>query len=465
VSGGADSVALAWILHTISAADAEGVAVTGLLHMNHGLRGDESARDEAFCRALAARLDQPIEVGQADVAALARARGQSIEAAARDTRYAFFLEAARRLGAAHVATGHTIDDQAETVLLRLLRGSGGRGVTGIRVRRGPFVRPLLECRRAELREYLAWRGEVFCEDSSNEDQGIARNRVRHQLLPQIALVAPGGVRALARFAALAGDDEAYLTDRAIEAASFVVLSNEGGVTVDAASSRRGGGVQPLKLDVVALKKLPSAVARRLVRRVAEQVAPGTGFAMRHFDAVLRLAATDKPAGHLDLPGLTIEREGQTMTVGPSARGWLSPGAPTGRVAPFERPLPVPGQVKVDEVGVTITAAAASVAPDELASGGANVAVVQAAAVALPLRVRNRRNGDRFRPLGAPGRRKLQDVLVDRKVPQRMRDRVPLVVDAAGRIVWVVGVTIADECRVTTPGAGVVVLKVQPQEGP
>src|SRR5439155_6955883 len=129
-------------------------------------------------------------------------------------RYQFFSEAAARLDATAVATGHTLDDQAETVLLRLLRGTGSRGVSGIRLRRGAFIRPLLTTRRNDLRQYLIARGESFCDDSSNRSLAVPRNQVRHRLLPVIEDIAPGAIAALARFAALAGDDEECLQNAA-----------------------------------------------------------------------------------------------------------------------------------------------------------------------------------------------------------------------------------------------------------
>src|SRR5688572_8287520 len=206
ISGGSDSVALAWILH--EAAPRASWRVVGLVHVNHGLRGDDAAADEAFCRELAARLGWPIDVSHVDVRARAHERRQSIEAAARGARYDCFEGAAARLGATVVATAHTMDDQAETVLLRLLRGAGSRGISGIRERRGRIVRPLLGCRRLELREFLNDRQELFREDASNLDLSIPRNRLRHELMPVIERLAPGGVAALARAAALAADDEA-----------------------------------------------------------------------------------------------------------------------------------------------------------------------------------------------------------------------------------------------------------------
>jgi tRNA(Ile)-lysidine synthase len=452
VSGGADSVALAWILHELgvqgaSPDDAPGAShtdapyvrpwvVVGLIHVNHGLRGEDSAADEAFCGDLAARLSWPIDISTVDVRAHARARKQSIETAARALRYACFEAAADRLGATVVATAHTMDDQAETVLLRLLRGAGTRGLSGIRARRGRFVRPLLECRRAELRDYLASRGETFREDTSNDDRSIPRNRLRHELMPRLERFAPGAVAALARCAALAADDERVLDELARQSAISV---------------RRGDDA----LDAGALAALPPAIARRVVRLVAEHVIPGVTWSAGHIEAVRRLAESveDRMERHLDLPGVNLARRGPVLTFRAHKAG-------PNPVPGFDWPLAVPGVTDIPELGATIHARCGAAAPAAWppASNG-RVAVLDAAALALPLRVRNRRPGDRLRPIGAPGRRKLQDLFVDRKIPREDRDRVPIVVDATGRIVWVAGVAVAEECRATTPEASMVILEL------
>lgn len=435
VSGGGDSVALVWLLRDLSAE--RGFELAGLVHVNHQLRGEASDEDEAFCRALAERLQIPFDVTRVDVRALAQASRQSIEAAARTARYVAFDAAMDRLGATTLATGHTRDDQAETVLLRLLRGAGTRGVAGIRLRRGRIIRPLLDCRRADLREWLAERGEMFREDQSNDDVSIARNRIRHELLPVIARIAPTGVEALGRFAELAAADDDWLTKSAIESAASVVLSDEGAAPSGVA------------LDVAALNRLPPALAGRVILMAASRVSARSALSLRHLDAVLALAGADKTDGHTDLPGLAIDRSGGVLRIR-GARG-------RAESATYDRALPVPGMVELPGAGGRISASVAPRAGGRVMAG--TVATLQSSALTLPLRVRNRRDGDRLRPLGAPGRRKLQDLLVDRKVPRAERDSVPLVVDAGGRIVWVAGVTIAHECRVTAPEAGVVILEL------
>ncbi len=447
VSGGSDSVALTFLLHELARASHRGWTVAGLIHVNHGLRGDEAERDESFVRALAARLGHPVEVGRVDVAAEARAARQSLEAAARRLRYRILEDAARRLDATVVATGHTLDDQAETVLLRLLRGAGLRGLAGIRARRGVFIRPLLDCPRRELRRFLAEHAEPHCEDSTNADTAIPRNLLRRDLMPVIERLAPGGVAALGRLAALAEADEAFLEARAIELAADVVLSDRNGV----------------QLNRAALVGLPVPLARRLIRRLLEQGAPGTPPAARHVEAVRDLAGGGRQDGHLDLPGVAVQVRGPEMWLwsrGHAGSREVRPGPGNAKAACWpSRTLDVPGEVEVPEAGVVLRATCSAAAIPASASG--ETAVLQEGTFTRPLQVRNRLPGDWLRPLGAPGRRKLQDVLVDRKVPRAVRDAVPLVVDGRGHIVWVVGLTIAEECRVRSQAAGMVVLNVVP----
>ncbi len=433
LSGGPDSVALTWVLRELEAHAPW--RLTGLIHVHHGLRGADADADEVFCRALASRLDLPIHVTRADVPALARTGRLSVEAAARRARYAAFDVAAEALRATTVATAHTLDDQAETVLLRLLRGAGGRGLSAIRPRRGSYIRPFIDCRRAAIVQYLNERGEPFRDDASNRDLSIPRNRIRHSIVRLIDDEWPGGVAALARAADLARDDEDCLMNLALAAGSIEV-EQEG-----------------VRLDPGTLATQPPAIGRRLIRMAIE----AAGGIPRFLDveAVRRLARADKRAGMLHLPHLSVERREGAL--------WFARSGPSeGRVpAPFAPvPLGLPGEVRLSETGPTIRASfdqRADLAQASVRLG--HTAVVQADTLLRPLSVRYRRPGDRLRPLGAPGSRKLQDWFVDRKVPRASRDRVPLVVDAQDRIVWVAGFTIAHEYRVTAPAGGVVVLEL------
>ena len=430
VSGGADSVALAHWLRAHHDCEPNRVRFVGLIHVNHKLRGAESDRDEVFCRGLARRLGVGIEVIEAPIPA---ATGRSPESAARAARYRAFDAAAVRLGATRVATAHTADDQAETVLMRLLRGAGSRGVSGIRAERGLYVRPFLACRRSTLRTWLESQGEASCEDSTNADRSIARNRVRHELLPIISQLAPGGIVALARAATLAGDDEQVLEALAIDSAASVVL-----YTDTAAAD----------LDRDRLLVLPPAIARRVLRLVFERVAPHAPWRADHFEAVLRLAGRRAGGGSLDLPGVRIERVSKELRVRAGARV---------TVPDFAYTLPSGGEVRVAEAGLGISARELNGASN--LTDGAYVLTVPS--TAFPITVRNRRPGDRVAMRG--GTRKVQDLMVDAKIPRSERARVPLVVAADGRILWVIGQSGANVPVAGTDGANMVTLKVRKLE--
>lgn len=432
VSGGSDSVALLLVLSELAAKSRW--SLSGIVHVNHQLRPEADA-DAAFVSDLAHRVSLPIVSTRVDIAQRVRQQRRSMETIAREARYECFEDAAIRLGATIVATGHTLDDQAETVMLRLLRGSGSRGVAAVRPRRGIYVRPLLDCRRTDLRAYLASRGQTFCEDVSNLSLTIPRNRLRHQLMPIIDDLTAGGVRALARFARLADADERELTRQA-RAASVIQSADDG-----------------VQLSVAGLAALPAAIARRVVRDAIEQA--GGVPTLGHVEAVLALSRAARRTGETHLHGLVAARTDEVLLLSRTLVG----GKPAG--TPISRELPVPGAIELPETGATIRASFLTGRDSHpRAERGSPRVALQADAVRTPFVVRTRRPGDRIRPLGAPGSRSLQNLFVDRKVPRAERDVVPLVVDAAGRIVWVAGVAIAHDCQVTAPEAGMVILELE-----
>jgi tRNA(Ile)-lysidine synthase len=451
LSGGADSVALLLILKQYEANGA--LRVAGAAHVNHQLRGADADGDEAFCAALAARYGVPFISERVDVAALARAEKRSIEDAARVARLAFFERAAAALHADVVAVAHTKDDQAETFLLRLMRGAGTRGLAGIRPKAGRIVRPLLEVDRGALREYLAARAETFREDATNADVRIPRNRVRHELLPYLGShFSPGIVDVLARTAELARQDEEFLHEEAIKLAAGVVLSD---VTI--------------RLDAIGLSSAHRALSSRVAHAALQRLAGSKAIHFEHVDRLLALAADDA-AGEgraISLPGQIAVRVGDRIELRPAQRSRRRRKAEGGREEEgnsFAVSLSIPGEVQLGAQAVAAeriveTPAEPGRQKKKWHARGAEVGVA-AGALALPLAVRSRRPGDRFRPLGAPGRRKLQDFLVDRKVRREDRDAVPLVVDAHDRIVWVVGQSVAEDFRVTDPSQGVILLKVR-----
>jgi tRNA(Ile)-lysidine synthase len=314
LSGGADSVSLSVLLPGVSREF--GAEVVALAHLNHGLRpGAED--DQRFCGEFAARLGLPFETEAADVRALARERRTSIEDAGRIARYAFLRRVMAGREAARIAVAHTLNDQAETVLLRLCRGAGPKGLASIFPKAGPVIRPLLDVRRAAIDAFVAAEGIAFREDPTNRDLTFARNRVRHELLPYLAQhVGEGIVEVLARQAVIAREDADWLEQAATESARSLVLEEETGISVDAAG----------------LRQLHPALARRVVQAVLVRVANAhdegrKGHRQRrrfigfdHVDAVLRLAGgaeTPVVAGEMiDLPGLRVKQNGGRLRFEP-----------------------------------------------------------------------------------------------------------------------------------------------------
>jgi len=448
LSGGPDSVALTHLLREL---EAQGdLVVAGLAHFHHQLRGADADEDEAFCRGMSAALGVPIEVGRADVGRIARDSGRSVEDAARELRYRFLAEAADRLEAEAIATGHTLDDQAETFLLRLVRGSASRGLAGILPRAGRIVRPLLEIRRADLRQYARERGLGWREDATNDDVSIPRNRVRHELIPYLERgFNPQIVDVLAREAGLARWDDDRLNAEAIDLASTIVLTTKTG---------------NIEIDAGALRSLDLALSSRVAHHALSRAAGGRFVGTDQVVRILELAA--EPVGAAaDLPGQRAIRQSTGIVLGPPLRRIR--GAKAGSANSFRFPLSIPGEVTLDNQEWTVSA-------DRLESldrsGGFGPArgvevVIAADPAALPLAVRFRQRGDRFRPLGMNRGKKLQDFLVDRKIPREIRDSLPLVVDRDDRIVWVVGESVSEDFRVTEPARGVILLKARRLGGP
>jgi tRNA(Ile)-lysidine synthase len=445
LSGGSDSVAL---LHIIRDLDAAGeLRAAGVAHFNHQLR-DSAIRDERFCAELAESFGWPLCVEREDVAARARRERRSLEDAARTARHAFFERARAHFDAGVVALGHTRDDQAETFLLRLLRGAGPRGLASMHPRNGPIVRPLLSCRRDELRADLAERRVPYVEDESNADVRIPRNRVRAELLPFLEdRFNPAIVDVLADEADLAREMWEWLELQADEL------------------FRRARGTDGLRLDLATLTAAPLALRRAVVWRAMTEAATGRPVGFEHVRAVLRLIESGEDAS-LDAPGHRVDRRGPDLVL--TSRQPGSRGRDRGSGSNFlDFPLSIPGEVPLPGAGCVLSAEAGSagaIASYAMASDSA-VAVVRRDLCSGLLRVRNRRPGDRFRPVGVGGRKKLQDFFVDRKVARQRRDRVPLVVDETNRIGWVAGFGIDEAFRVTDPAQAVLILKLKLLGGP
>jgi tRNA(Ile)-lysidine synthase len=424
VSGGADSVALLHLLLTLAPELSLRLSV---LHVDHGLRPD-SERDARFVLGLAARLGVPAEVARVTVPA-----GGSLEAAARAERYAALEAHARRLGAARIALGHTADDQAETVLMRMLGGAGVRGLAGIPPRRGRIIRPLIETRRAALVAALEAAGLPWIEDPSNRDPAFLRNRIRHDLLPALSRGYGGDVSVtLDRLARMCRE-----TVNAIERVARRELDRHG-VAADGA----------VVLPHAVLAELPGQVAAEVLRQAAERLggrAPLRAWAHR---GLARILASPPPRRPFRLGGVAVEvGSGRVRLAAGESPRWLP------------RELTVPGRVELPEIGRAIEARLVCGGGYEVPRGRRRVSF-DAARLPARLTVRARRSGDRFSPFGGPGRRRLKSFLIDAKIPRWERARLPLV-EADGRILWVAGVRRSDEAPVTADTGQVLELTLDP----
>jgi tRNA(Ile)-lysidine synthase len=274
-----------------------GAEVVALAHLNHGLRA-EAVDDEAACAALATRLGLPFLVEHVDVAAEATRLRTSIEDAGRIVRYAFLEAAAARAGATRIAVAHTQNDQAETMLLRLVRGAGPVGLAGIYPRAGSVVRPLLLATRAEVETWLRDRGLIWREDASNQDVAIPRNRIRHELMPWLREhFGPSVDAVMARQADVFREDAERLDAEATEIARDLVLHN----------------IERSDIPLSPLLERPAAVARRVLLLVLRQRAAGRFIGLQHVDRVLALATGDDERAAADLPGQRVERRGNLLT--------------------------------------------------------------------------------------------------------------------------------------------------------
>lgn len=444
VSGGADSCALALVLHALQSA--YGLSLH-LAHLNHGLRG-EAAADAAFCREFARRLGLPFSGGEADVAARARREKTSLEAAARAARYEFLESVRQQVHADRIAVGHTVDDLTETFFLNLFRGSGLDGLTALRPRREDgLIRPLLECTHRQAEAYCRQRGVAWREDASNVDVRFRRNQVRVRLLPLIRQAfCPDVARKVGRLCALLRDDRDELDTRARE------------LLHPALTPLSGGGVE---VEGAALLAAPPALARRMVR---EAVATAAGnrhnTSWQHVDQCLHFLRHPRGSRTVPFPGVRcVVESSQRIRILP-----LPVEEETG-VSPFRIAVPVPGAVALPKGGLDLVTRVIPRPEKLVLSRPAGEVFLDADRVGSRLWMRSLRPGDRMRPLGMTGTKKLSDLLIDAKVPRRERSQVA-VVENEHHIVLVVGsrleagLRLDDRVKVTPGSRRILVVRAE-----
>jgi len=429
VSGGTDSVCL---LHLLSNLKDELGLTLHVAHLDHRLRGDESRADAEYVSALAERLGVAATLGQADVKAYRKEKKLSLEEAAREVRYAFLAGVARSLGTRFIVTGHTLDDHVETVLLHIIRGSGTRGLAGLKPlttrtvdnTQLTIVRPLFDIMRTETLEYCHRQGLEPRLDSSNFELSPLRNKIRLQLMPLLTRYNSNISGVLTRLSVTASDEMDYLDQQITELWERV--------------ARREGDV--ITLDKEALRCVHPALKRHLLRACFKQLLGNLkDIESRHIEEIL--AVIDKPAGRqISLPYRLVFAVGYDNY-------WL--GKEDEIPCPFpamegERRLTVPGVT--DMRGWRVETAI--VKTFEQSDVNALVAYLDLDAVGQDFTVRMWKRSDRFQPLGLGAEKKLGEFMIDARVPRLWRHNIPIVVSAQ-HIVWLVGYRLDERAKVTS----------------
>ncbi|MGI9102994.1 MAG: tRNA lysidine(34) synthetase TilS [Terriglobales bacterium] len=415
VSGGADSVALLRLLLELRA---QLGVVLSVLHFNHKIRGADADADQQFVAELARAHDLEFHGNSDNTPAYAKERNLSLEAAGRKLRYAFFDRLTAGGTIHRVATAHTRDDQAETVLMRLLRGTGTKGLAGIyrKLETGNcVVRPVLDTTRIELRAYLRELNQPWREDASNLDVSFTRNRLRHEIMPFLRQLNPNLDEVLSDMAEIARAEEQYWSEQIAEILPRLMMQ-----------SASGNRQSAMRLDV--LLSQPLALQRRLIRMLLEM--PDTHLDFRHVEAVLALAASDSSRSEkvLELPNdVEAVRQGREL--------WFRRRGPTPQGHSYALTLRVPGECEA--AGRKIRALLISARDSRLATCDSHSALLDSALAARGVLVRNWRPGDRYCPAHTRGPKKLKELLQSPHIPRDQKPWWPVIVSGED-IVWVPG---------------------------
>ena len=421
VSGGPDSLALLHVLHELR--EEWGLHLE-VAHLQHGIRGEEAKQDARYVAALAVKLGLAFHLQEIDLPELrSRAGKGNLEALARAQRYQFFAQIAQRQGLNLIATAHTQDDQAETILMWLLRGAGRTGLGGINPlqalhssgdewpRGCAIVRPFLKISKAEILEFLRQRQIDYRVDATNSDTKLLRNWIRLELLPQLRERIDGRVaKRLAGQAAMLRDEQSVL-DRIAQS--------------ELEKCRRGDG-----LDSTILLRQPVALQRLMLRRWIEEVRGNLrGIDFAHVEALCCLAATGPAQGRLAIPGgWELRREYDLLR--------LVKGTRQRQSICYFYGMTLCAPLSIPEAGVSILSERLP-SPVEMEPFSSLEAIFDADELPEPLTVRNFRNGDRFAPLGMDGHKKVKDLFIDRKVALSERVKLPILVGAE-QILWIPG---------------------------
>jgi len=416
-SGGLDSTGLLALLLEIKD---EWDLKLFLGHFNHGIR-QSAETDEEFVKHMADKFSIPLYLGRADVRSYSRQKRINLEEAGRVLRYDFLKKTALEIGNAKIATAHTLNDQAETFLMRLFRGSGPSGLASIYpVVDDIIVRPLIHIERKEIEDYLKKKGMSFCVDESNFDRRFFRNRIRLDLIPYLQTHFDSKIIPhLGRAASIIQEEELAFKKIAEDEAKRITKCSD----------------ETLRLDYEALLSMPRGLARRVVREFISRIKGDLrGITFQDIESILSL----REGKEIHLKKQLIIQKSQNM---------LSLKMDIPSVTPYEYKWDGKSQLKIKEVGMVFEGHIQK--KSELipfSYDDKKVAYVDFRKIKFPLKVRNRRKGDRHQPLGSPGHKKIKEIMRAKNIPFRERDKIPLFL-SGNEIVWILGLPVSEKARV------------------
>jgi tRNA(Ile)-lysidine synthase len=420
LSGGPDSVCLLHVLALLK----ERLSLNLVsLYIDHNMRPNETQKEIEFCRKLSEYLDVLFISKAIDVKSYAREHKMNIQEAARQLRFRIFDETSQEIGADRIALGHTADDQAETVLMRIFRGSGPKGLAGIPPVRKNIIRPLIETERSEIEQYLYENKIDSVIDSSNTKKDYLRNRIRLSFIPMLREFNPGITETLSKTASIFRDEDRY----------FEVIVTK---TLMKLISRKTDS--RIELFLAPFEIMDKVIMRRVLRRAIDETRGLRGISFIHIEDITDLIKAGRPGDRLYLPGgIRAIKEYSTL---------LLTSEPPVKLSTYI--LEIPGQTVLKEAGVLIKASLTEPSLEtSSAIEQANAVTLDADKLIFPLMARPRAKGDFFYPLGFGRRKKLQDFFVDLKMPREERDKIPLII-SGNDIIWIAGCRGDERYKVT-----------------
>jgi tRNA(Ile)-lysidine synthase len=417
LSGGPDSVCLVYVLNRIK--DEYNLSLHAV-YVDHNLRPDETPKEIEFCRELCKKLNINFIVKSIDVKSAVKKDGLNKQEAARELRYKILNETAVEVNAKKIALAHNADDQAETLVMRLIRGAGVKGLTGIPPKRGNIIRPLIEVERIAIEYFLDKAKIGFVVDSSNLKTEYLRNRIRLSLMPELKKLNPGLINSLLNTISILQEEERYF-ETIVTKTLMKLISRK--------STRR------IELFLSPLVVMDKVILRRILRRAIDEMESLSGIGFVHIEDIINLIKEGRSGDRLYLPkGIRVIKEYSLLIITSEQPVKIS-----------DHTLQPSGEVVIKGTGMVINASF-EVKPEDVGDSKSSV-LIDAETMCFPLKIRSRNLGDFFFPLGFGKKKKLQDFFVDEKVPRDVRDSIPIVV-SGNDIVWIAGYRLDERFKVT-----------------